>query len=164
MALAWLDIVLVAIVLISIVVGLFRGLLFELLSVIGWFFAYFAAQWLTPGIAGHVPIGAPGSGLNHGTSFAAMFIAALLAWSLVSRFVRMLIQASPLSMTDRMLGGAFGLARGGLVLLAVATVVGLTPLVQSAAWQQSNGAAWLQSALRGLKPVLPPDISRHLPA
>jgi membrane protein required for colicin V production len=161
---AWLDIGFCVIVLISIGVGIFRGLVFELLSVAGWFVAYFAAQWLAPQIAPHIPVGAHGSGLNHGAAFAAVFIAALLIWSLVSRLLRMLVHRSPLSATDRMLGGAFGLARSAVLLLAVATVVGLTPLARSPAWQQSNGAVWLESALRGLKPVLPPDISRHLPA
>ena len=161
---AWIDIGFCTIVLISIGVGIVRGLVFELLSVIGWFVAYFAAQWLTPQIAPHIPIGAPDSGLNHGASFAGIFIVALLIWSLVSRLLRMLIHRSPLSATDRMLGGAFGLARSAVLLLAVASVVGLTPLAKSAAWRQSSGAAWLESALRGLRPVLPPDISRHLPA
>ena len=161
---AWLDIAFCTIVVISIAVGIVRGLIFELLSLTGWFVAYFAAQWLTPQVAPHLPIGAPDSGLNHGAGFAAIFIVALFIWGLISRLLRMLIHRSPLSATDRMLGAAFGLARSAVLLLAVATVVGLTPLAKSVAWQQSSGAVWLESALRGLKPVLPPDISRHLPA
>lgn len=161
---SWLDISFAAIVLVSIGVGVLRGLVFELLSVTGWFVAYFAAQWLAPEVAPLVPIGAAGSGLNYGAAFAGVFIAALLIWSLISRLLRLLIHRSPLSATDRVLGAAFGLARGAVLLLAVATVVGLTPLARSTAWQQSSAAVWLESALRGLKPVLPPDISRHLPA
>ena len=161
---SWLDMAFCGIALISILVGVVRGLIFELLSVVGWFVAYFAAQWLAPPLAQYVPVGAPSSALNHGATFAAVFILTLLLWSLVSRLLRMLIHRSPLSATDRFLGGAFGLARSAVLLLAVATVVGLTPLAQSVAWQQSSGALWLGSALRGLKPVLPPDISRHLPA
>ena len=160
---AWLDILFCVIVLISVGVGVVRGLMFELLSVTGWFVAYFAAQWLTPEIAPYLPVGAPASALNHGASFALVFIGALLIWSLISRLLRMLIHASPLSKTDRFLGGAFGVTRSALLLLAVSTVVGLTPLVKSPAWQASTGALWLDAALRGLKPVLPAEISRHLP-
>ncbi|MDH4060206.1 MAG: CvpA family protein, partial [Aquincola sp.] len=58
----------------------------------------------------------------------------------------------------------FGLARGGVLLLAVATVVALTPAVRSPAWQHSQGAAWLGALLAGLKPALPEAVSRHLPA
>jgi membrane protein required for colicin V production len=160
----WLDIAFCGIVLVSIGVGIVRGLVFELLSVVGWFVAYFSAQWFTPMLAPSIPIGASGSALNHGATFAGLFIAALLVWSVISRLLRMLIHRTALSATDRVLGGAFGLARSAVLLLAVATVIGLTPLAKSTVWQQSSAAVWLESALRGLKPVLPPDISRHLPA
>jgi membrane protein required for colicin V production len=69
--------------------------------------------------------------------------------------VRLLIHATPLSLADRALGAGFGLARGALLLLAVATVVALTPLASSAPWQASAGARWLSVALQGLKPLLP---------
>lgn len=160
---SWLDITFGVVVLISIGVGVFRGLVFELLSVTGWFVAYFAAQWFAPQLAPLIPIGTVGSGLNQGAAFAGVFIAALLVWSLIARLLRMLVHRSPLSATDRVLGAAFGMARAAVLLLAVATVVGLTPLARSTAWQQSSAAVWLDSALRGLKPVLPADISRHLP-
>ena len=157
------DAGLLAVLVLSMIVGLVRGLVFEMLSVFGWFAAYFAAQWLTPEVAPYIPVGEPGSSLNHGAAFACTFIAALIVWGLAARLLRMLIRATPLSLLDRLLGAGFGLVRGMIVLLALATVVGLTPLMKSVAWQQSIGAVWLQSVLRGLKPVLPPDISRHLP-
>ena len=161
---AWIDLFLLGILLLSVGVGMVRGLVFEMLSVLGWFAAYFLAQWLTPTVAPHLPVGAAGSGVNHGATFAVLFIIALIVWSLLAKLMRVLIHATPLSLIDRVLGGGFGLARGMIVLLALATVIGLTPIVKSVAWQESSGAVWLQTALRGLKPVLPYDISRHLPA
>ncbi len=164
MSMGWVDAVLLGVLILSVIVGLVRGLVFEMLSAVGWIAAYFAAQWVTPTLAPHIPVGEPGSGLNHGAAFASAFIAALIVWGLAARLLRMLIRATPLSLLDRLLGAGFGIARGMIVLLALATVVAFTPLMKSAAWQQSIGAVWLQSVLRGLKPVLPPDISKHLPA
>lgn len=158
------DAGLLAVLLLSMIVGLVRGLVFEMLSVVGWFAAYFAAQWLTPEVAPYLPVGEPGSSINHGAAFVATFIGALIVWGLAARLLRMLIRATPLSLLDRLLGAGFGFIRGMIVLLALATIVGLMPLKKSVAWQQSVGAIWLNSVLRGLKPVLPPDISRHLPA
>jgi membrane protein required for colicin V production len=160
----WVDLVLLGVLLLSTLVGVVRGLVFEMLSVLGWFAAYFAAQWFTPEVAPYIRVGEPGSSLNHGAAFGVTFIGALIVWSLAARLLRLLIRATPLSPLDRLLGAGFGLIRGMIVLLALATVVGLTPLMKSAAWQQSIGAVWLGSVLRGLKPVLPPDISKHLPA
>ena len=164
LSMGWVDLVLLGVLLLSTLVGVVRGLVFEMLSVLGWFAAYFAAQWLTPEVAPYIPVGEPGSALNHGAAFAATFIGALIVWGLTARLLRLLIRATPLSPIDRLLGAGFGFIRGMIVLLALATVIGLMPLKKSPAWQQSVGAVWLQSVLRGLKPVLPPDISKHLPA
>jgi membrane protein required for colicin V production len=157
------DWALLAVLLISVVVGLWRGLAFEVLSLVGWVVAFVAAQALAPTVAAYVPVGAPGSALNHGVAFLGVFVLALVLWALASRLVRLLIHATPLQPVDRMLGGAFGLARGAVLLLAVATVVMLTPAQRSLAWQHSQGAAWLGVMLQGLKPVLPEVIARQLP-
>lgn len=164
MAMGWVDAVMLGVLLLSVIVGLVRGLVYEMLSVAGWFAAYFAAQWAAPEVAPLLPVGAAGSALNLGAAFAVTFIAALIVWSLAARMLRWLIRATPLSPIDRLLGAVFGTARAMIVLLALATVIGLTPWIKSPAWQQSQGAVWLETMLRGLKPVLPPDLSRHLPA
>ena len=157
------DIALLIVLVISIIVGLLRGLLFEVLSLAGWVAAYIAAQVLTPLVAPHVPVGAPGSGINQAAAFVMTFIAALIVWALAARLIRLLVRASPLSALDRVLGGGFGLLRGIVLLLALATVVALTPMARSIAWQSSKGASWLTGALQGLKPVLPHEVARHLP-
>jgi membrane protein required for colicin V production len=163
-SLSWVDWALLAVLLISVVVGLWRGLVFEVLSLVGWVVAFIVAQAFAPTVARSVPIGAPGSALNHGIAFLAAFVLALVIWALASRLVRMLIHATPLQPVDRVLGGVFGLARGAVLLLAVATVVMLSPAQRSSAWQHSLGAAWLGTLLQGLKPVLPDAVARQLPA
>jgi membrane protein required for colicin V production len=159
----WVDWVLLAVLVVSVCVGLWRGLVFEVLSLVGWVVAFIAAQALAPFAAAYVPIGVQGSALNHGVGFFATFVLALVLWALASRLVRLLIHATPLQPVDRVLGGAFGLARGAVLLLAVATVVMLSPAQRSTAWQQSRGAAWLATALQGLKPLLPDAVARQLP-
>jgi membrane protein required for colicin V production len=161
--LSWVDWALLAVLAISVIVGLWRGLVFEVLSLVGWVAAFIAAQLFAPSVAPALPIGAPGSALNHAVAFLATFVLALVLWALGSRLIRMLIHATPLQPVDRVLGGLFGLARGAVLLLAVATVVMLSPVQRSVAWQQSRGAAWLATALQGLKPVLPDAIGQRLP-
>ena len=160
----WIDIVLAGILALSVVLGLIRGFVFEVLSLLGWFVAYFAAQWLAVDVAPHIPVGNPGSAINHAAAFSAVFIAVLLVWAIGSRLLRLLIHATPLSLPDRLLGAVFGLLRGVVLLLAVATVISLTPLMKSPAWQASQGAQWLQGTFDALRPVLPPQLLQHLPA
>lgn len=160
----WVDWTLLAVLGLSVVVGLWRGLVFELMSLVGWVVAYVAAQLYSAQVAPHLPIGLPGSALNLGAGFALVFIGVLIGWTLLARLVRLLVHATPLTLVDRSLGAAFGLVRGAVLLLATATLVTLTPAAQSQPWQDSQGAALLRVALQGIKPVLPAEVARHLPA
>ena len=141
----------------SALVGLWRGFTFELLSLAGWFFAYFAARWAQPWVAAELPIGERGSLLNQGAAFACAFIVVLIAWSFVARGISALVKKTPLSPLDRLFGAAFGVLRAGIVLLAFATLIGYTPAARSPAWRESAGAAMLEAALRALLPLLPVD-------
>lgn len=163
-SIGWVDGCLLAVLLLSVLIGILRGLVFEVLSLVGWVVAWFVAQWAAPQIAPHLPVGTPGSLLNQGAAFASAFIATLIVWSLLSRLVRSLIHATPLSAVDRLFGAGFGLLRGSIALLAVAALVGYTPAAKSAPWQASIGVGWLNAALGGVKPLLPPDIAQLLPA
>ena len=159
-ALPWLDWAMLAVLALSVCVGLVRGFVFELLSLAGWLAAWLAAQWGAPELAPFIPLGAPGSALNLGAAFVLVFVSALIVWTLLARLVRMLIHATPLSIPDRLLGALFGLLRGAVLLLAMATAVALTPASQSAAWRASQGARWLGVALVALKPLLPEPVAR----
>jgi membrane protein required for colicin V production len=159
-----LDWILLAVLVLSVIVGLWRGLVFEVLSLLGWVAAYVGAQAFAGTVADWLPIGTPGSGVRHAAAFALTFLAVLIVWAIGARLVRMLITASPLSGLDRLLGAVFGLLRGALVLLALGTVVAMTPAARSPLWQESKGAAWTLAVLHELKPWLPDTIAQHLPA
>ncbi len=162
--LSWIDWAFIAVLLLSVLVGLMRGFVFELLSLAGWLVAWFAAQWFAADVAPHIPVGTPGSAGNHAAALALCFLAALVVWGLLAKLVRLLIRATPLSLPDRALGAGFGLLRGGVLLLAVATVVALTPAGKSQSWRHSHGAIWLNTVMQEIKPILPEPLLQWLPA
>lgn len=158
----WVDAALIAVLVISVIVGVIRGFVFELLSLVGWVAAWFVAQWFAPQVAPYIPVGSIGSALNLGAAFAVVFVVALLVWAIAARLIRIVIHATPLSIVDRGLGAVFGLLRGVVLLLAVTVAVGLTPAGKSSAWHQSRGAGALAALLEGLMPLLPPQVAGHL--
>ena len=168
--LGWVDWSLLAVLGASVLVGLWRGLVFELMSLVGWMVAYGAATLYSAQVAPYLPFGPSstsgmsGSALQHGMAFAVTFIAVLIVWSILASLLRLLIRATPLTLIDRVLGAGFGLLRGAVLLLVVATLVAFTPAKASQAWQDSHGAAWLRTALSSVKPLLPVEVVRHLPA
>ena len=156
----WVDACLLAILVVSVLVGLLRGFVFEVLSLAGWVVAWLAAQATTPSLSPHLPVGEPGSLVNHVAAFALTFFVVLIVWSLLARLVRGLVRATPLRAIDRGLGALFGLLRGGLLLLLIAAVVDITPAAQSPAWRASAVAGELGALLREIKPWLLPDAPR----
>ncbi|HEX2540267.1 MAG TPA: CvpA family protein [Caldimonas sp.] len=160
----WVDAALIAALTLSALVGLFRGLTFELLSLAGWFAAWFAALWFGPILGPYLPVGEAGSTLNRVVAFASAFLVVLLLWGLAARGIARLVRATPLRPLDRLLGAMFGLARGVLVLLALTAVLAYTPLARAPAWQESQGAAWLQELLREVLSWVAPPAGESAPA
>lgn len=160
--LGWVDWTLLAVMLLSVLVGLWRGLIFELMSLVGWVVAYVLAQMYAGTVAPYLPIGAPGSPLQLGAALVLTFIGVLMVWVLLARLLQLLLHATPLTVVDRTLGAGFGLLRGGVLLLLLTNVVALTPAVRSSPWQQSHGAVWLARASQQIKPMLPAVMTRYL--
>lgn len=160
---AALDWVLVAVLLASLALGAWRGLVYEVLSVLGWIAAFVLAQWLAPDAAARLPMGQASDGLRYAAGFVLVFIAAAFAAGLLSWLVKKLVEAVGLRPVDRTLGAVFGVVRGSLLLLAAALVVNMTPLRSGEWWVESKGADVLTTALKGLKPVLPLSFGQYLP-
>lgn len=159
----WVDVALGLAIVLSILVGLMRGIVFEVMSLAGWVVAFVAAQMWGDEVARYVPLGSPGDALNHGAAIALTFFGTLVVWGILSRIVRMLVRVTPLSGIDRVLGAGFGVLRAGVLLLIVATVVLMTPAARSPAWQRSFVGPWSTAGLLALKPMLPDAVVRHLP-
>jgi membrane protein required for colicin V production len=148
----------------SVLVGLWRGLVTEMMSLLGWGVAYFAAQWLGPSASGMVPIGELGSRTNVVAGMVVAFVLVWVVWALLSWAIVQAVRASVLSGPDRLMGAVFGLMRGLVVALVVATLVSMTPIARWEPWQTSRGVAWLEVLMRGLRPILPAQVVQFLPA
>ncbi len=159
---AVLDWVFLAVLLLSLMLGACRGLIFELLSLASWTIAFVLAQWFAPDVAQRLPMAGAGEPVRYAAGFALTFISAVFVGGLIAVLIKKLISAAGLAPMDRMLGAAFGLIRGLVVLLAATVVMAMTPLKSSAWWTESAGAGVLTIALKGLKPVLPQEFAKYL--
>jgi membrane protein required for colicin V production len=159
---ATLDWIFLAVLLASMVVGAWRGLVFEVLSVLSWAAAFFAAQWFAADAAQWLPMAGAGESVRYAAGFIVVFVLGIFAGGLVAFLVKKLVTAVGLRPADRMLGAGFGLLRGVLLLLAATVVAGMTPLHGSAAWQEATGPRMSQTLLGMLKPVLPEEFAKYL--
>lgn len=151
------DWALLGVLLVSTVLGFWRGLVHEMLSLAGWLAAFFLAQWLAPELAAYMPLQGMAAPVQYAAGFVLVFVAVIFLAGLLSWGLGSLMGAVGLRPADRSLGGLFGLARGLVVLLVLAVLVQLAGLAQQDWWQQSTLVPWLQLFLEGLRPVLPPQ-------
>ena len=159
-----LDWVVVAVLAASVVLGLWRGLVYEVLSVLNWVAAFVLAQWLAARAAELMPLGQTGESIRYAAGFVAVFVAALFVGGLLAWLTKKLVAAAGLAPVDRALGGLFGLVRGTVAVLALAVMVHLAGFRDSGWWTESVTAGVATAALRGLKPVVPERFGAYLPA
>lgn len=158
------DWILLGVLTASMVMGLWRGLVYEVLSLAGWVAAFVVAQWLAPDVVRWLALipSAPDSA-RYALAFALVFVTSVFAAGLFSWVIKKLVESVGLRPVDRSLGGVFGLARGVVLLLALTVVLQLTGLAKDAWWTQAQGPVWLESLLKVLKPLLPKHFVDFLP-
>lgn len=159
----WIDIALLLILTVSVIIGLWRGLVYEVLSVAAWVVAFFVAQAFAEPVGQWLPMGSATPTMRFAAGFALVFIAAAFAGGWVAWLVKKMVETVGLRPIDRVLGGAFGLARGVIILFGVAIIINMTPLAAENDWQQSVGTRLLGGALHSLKPLLPEVLAGQLP-
>lgn len=148
---------------VSMLVGAFRGLVYEVISLAGWIAAFVCAQWFAADVAAWLPFGEPQATWRYAAGFVLVFVGVAFGVGLVASLMRRLITAVGLRPIDRLLGAVFGVARAVVALLVLAVVVHLLALSGSAWWQTSQSAAVLNAALQALKPALPEKLASYLP-
>ena len=162
MALSWVDLALLGVLLISIGIGLWRGLVFEMMSLAGWIVAYFAAPPLAPLVEDMMVGSKFGPAAAHMVALVLAFVFVLVVWSLASRLIKTLIHATPLSVVDRLGGAGFGALRGVFIALLLVLVIGASPLAESSTWQASRAAPVLNGVWRDMTPLLPEPVARFV--
>jgi len=158
-----LDWIFAAVLLLSVALGAWRGLVYEVLSLINWVVAFVLAQWLAHDVSGYLPISGTSESVRYAAGFVLVFVVAMMVGGLIAVLIKKLTTAVGLRPVDRVLGAVFGLTRGVLLLLVGTAVVSMTPMKNTVTWQESMGVQVALAVLKGLKPVLPRDVDRYLP-
>jgi len=157
------DWILIAVLAASMVLGAWRGLVYEVLSVLGWIAAFLMAQWFAPDVAEQLPMQNSDQTLRYAAAFVLVFIGSVFLAGLISALMKKIISVVGLRPVDRVLGALFGLFRGLILLLALSVVVQMTALQESDWWLKSQGGPMLMTLLKGLRPMLPEKFGAYLP-
>jgi membrane protein required for colicin V production len=149
------DYAVIAIVLLSALVGWWRGFMYELFSLIGWLAAYIVARTFSAELLPYVPAAVGEHNVRAAVSFAALFIVTLIVGALFAWFLARLAKFAGLSGMDGKFGAIFGMLRGCLVVIALVWLGGLTDLPQLPFWRNALSSKPLQEAALYAQDYLP---------
>lgn len=158
----WPDYAILASIVISVLVGVLRGFVKEVFSLVVWALAFVVAYQYGGSLAvlmeDHVAL--PSARAVMG--FSGLFIAVLLIGGLINYLVGRLVESTGLSGTDRLLGGAFGAARGLAIVTVFLLAMGFTPLPADPWWKESVLIHRLQPMLKWSASMLPQNLREGL--
>lgn len=161
---AVLDGVLLGILVVSMLLGAWRGLVFELFSLVGWVVGFFVARLFAEDVAAWLPLDGFDPAVQYGVGFVLAFVLIVFAWGLLSALAKQLVEFVGLRPVDRTLGAVFGVLRAAVLILVLAVVVVSTPLREHDWWTQSQAAPWLTDAVASVLPALSVQWGRLLPS
>jgi len=152
------DWIIAFVFLVSVLVGLLRGVTREVVSLAGWVTGLVLAYFFAEQAGAMLPIEPP----TLRTVLGALLILAgvLILAALLGALLRALMTAVKLSTLDRLLGAVFGFARAALVLGAGVLLASGTHVPEAGWWKQSMLVPWLQAGVAFASPLLPESLDR----
>ncbi len=155
---------LLAVLVISVLFGAWRGMIYEVLSLLSWAVAFVLASWFAVDMGACLPLGKTSEAVRDVAGFASVFVLTLVASALLIAVLRRLVNTVGLRPVDRALGAVFGLARGVILLMFLVVLAAKTPLQRSAEWQASVGVKVVASWVKVMVPMLPSEVVRYIPS
>jgi membrane protein required for colicin V production len=153
----WVDYIFLIIFFISLLMGLSRGLIKEVLSLLTWIvsiivasmFTHRLATWFTgtPQVQSAINNTSNTLGMNSAqpismvslaASFIILFIGSMIVCSIIASILSQVGNMPGISILNRLAGTVFGVARGFLINIIVVFLVELSPLSQEPSWTQSQ--------------------------
>ena len=161
LAFHWVDYVIIAVIGLSVITGLFRGFVKELIALSVWVLAIWLALnysqivsiWFTSYIADQT--------VRTVAGFVVILVVVVIAGGLVNALLSFILHRSGLSGTDRLLGLGFGFVRGVFIVTLLMLVVKMT----SMPYQEYERQSLLYSQFNPLVNWLygyTPDFIKHM--
>ena len=154
---AWVDLVIIGIIVLSALISLIRGFVKESISLVTWVVAGLLALRYYGPMADLLEPFINSVTLRQWIGGGILFVATLIVGAIVNFIVSQLVSKTGLSGTDKTLGVIFGGARGVLIVTMVVLLAGLTPMPEASWWQDSVMIEFFQQLAEWVRGVIPAD-------
>jgi len=157
----WFDLTIISILIVSVVVSLFRGLIREVLSLLIWVGAFWLAWTFVDDGAGWLSNVIELPSARHLIAFIGLFLAALIVGGIINYLVGQMISKTGLGSTDRFFGMFFGLGRGIIAVTAMVLFLQATPFTQDPWWNESRLQPQFSKMADWVKSKMPEDLASY---
>lgn len=158
----WFDYAIIVALALSVLVGLWRGFIGEVMALVCWVLAFWVAWMFGPVLAEQFSASISVPSVRVMLGYAVCFVAVLIAGAIVSYLLRKLVSGSGLSGTDRLLGMVFGLVRGFALVVLVIVLMKFTPVIRDDWWQQSRLLPTFERSASWMTTLLPEAVAKYL--
>jgi membrane protein required for colicin V production len=156
------DYVVIAVVGLSLLFGLWRGVVGEIIALLAWVLGVFAAIEFGPQVGQQLLAGVADPAVRTLGGCVLIFIGVLIVMALIRLAVRSVVKALGLTVSDRLLGMFFGLARGVLVVMIMVGLGGMTAAPRQTWWREATLAPPLETAVMVARQWLPDDLAKRI--
>ena len=157
----WFDYAVIAIVGLSVLLAVIRGVVREIAALAGWAAALILSGLFAQDLAQGLPI-AVSPVLKAVIAYLVIFLGVLLLSGLAGVLLAKLFRAAGLGFTDRAVGALFGLVRGALIVFVGVMLAGLTSLPKEPFWREAVLSGPVETAVLAAKPALPKDLAQRI--
>ena len=155
----WVDYAIIAILVVSAAISVLRGFLREAISLAGWVLAFWLALTFADDVSGLFESTISQPSMRHGVAFVIILLGTLIITAIVMYLVRILVDKTEITGTDRALGIIFGIARGIVIVAILVLFAGLTALPQDPWWKESVFLPHIQVLAVEIQNMLPPEVA-----
>lgn len=156
------DYSVLAIIGLSVILSIMRGMVKEVLSILGWIAAFYVGKTYTSQLMPLMPLDIPSESLRILAAFVVLFLATLLLSTLLAIAVSTVFKKVGLGWLDRMLGALFGMFRGLLIVCILVFLAGLTELPKDSRWKNAMFSSPIEALVINMLHWLPEGIAKHV--
>ena len=157
----WADYLILLIILVSALIGVWRGFVREAFSLGTWILAFWVSLFFSHPFAGLLQGAITEPSLRLGVAYLSLFIMTLLVGALVNHLASSLVKVTGLTGMDRTLGVFFGIARGLVLVVILVMLAGLTPMPGDSWWKDAFFIEYFEGLAVWSQDLLPDDIAAY---
>jgi len=173
------DLFIMGLFAVSMLLGLMRGFLREVLSIVSWIAAVCIAMWFAPSAAqtlshsvhfadmfggnalasGHAQTASQSLNVVAiGVAFSGLLVVSLFVCGLVTRIIAYAFESGGISLINRLLGGVFGGVRAAIVVTIGIFLVQFSGFSTSSLWTEAKFVVAFQPYVKMLDEIVAPEI------